>query len=164
MGFSRSPMQHRRIYKVVGREWRNISKSKLKQGISQLHRSKLVKEKANPDGSFTFVLSDKGRMKALTYHFDQIKIKTENWDKKWRMVFFDIPEKFRWGRDSLRRKLRELGFYELQKSFFVLPHECKDEIDFILEYYGIQKYVRYAVVDSIDNETHLKEKFILNLK
>ena len=118
-------------------------------------------EEENPDGGLTFVLSDKGKLKALTYHFDTMKITERVWDNKWRVVFFDIPEKYRRGRDSLRNKLRELGFYELQKSVFVFPHECRDEIDFITEYYGIRKYVRYAVMDFIDNAEHLKVKFSL---
>ena len=90
-----------------------------------------------------------------------MKIKKQVWDNKWRLVFFDIPEKYRWGRDSLRKKLKELGFFELQKSVFIFPYECKDEVDFIIEYYGIRKHVRYGVFDFIDNESHLKDYFKL---
>src|SRR3989344_5431638 len=162
LGFSRNPFQHYRIYKVVGKEWKKINRNKLREGINELYRSKLIKEKTNPDGSFTFALSQKGKLKALTYHFDHMKIKEKAWDKKWRTVFFDVPEKYRWGRDSLRIKLKELGFYELQKSVFVFPYECQDEVDFIIEYYGIRKYVRYATMNDIDNSPHLKAVFRLN--
>ena len=161
LSFSRSSLQHHRIYKKIGQEWQRINRDKLKNEIRNLYKSKLIKEKKNPDGSFTFVLSDKGRIKALTYHFEEMKIKAMDWDKKWRMVFFDVPEKYRWGRDALRRKLKELGFYELQKSVFVFPYECEDEIDFIIEYYGIRKYVRFAVIENIDNDMHLKDRFSL---
>jgi len=109
----------------------------------------------------TFVLSDKGKLKALTYHFNKIKMAQKTWDKKWRVVFFDIPEKFRWGRDAIRRKLKELGFYELQKSVFVFPYECEDEIDFIIEFYGTRKYIRYGVFNYIDNDLELKRHFDL---
>lgn len=159
LGFSRSPRQHRRIYKKLGEEWQKINKVSFKKEIRNLYKSKLIKEKKNSDGSFTFMLSDKGRMKALTYHFATLKIKDRQWDKKWHMVFFDVPEKHRWGRDALRKKLKELGFYELQKSIFIFPHDCEDEIDFIIEYYGMRKYVRFAVIDYIDNDAYLKENF-----
>lgn len=159
LSFSRSSLQHYRIYRIVGKEWQRINKNKLKEEIRNLYKSKLITEKKNPDGSFTFLLSNKGKIKALTYHFDSIKIKEKIWDKKWRMIFFDIPEKHRWGRDSLRKKLKELGFYELQKSVFVFPYDCEDEIDFIIEYYGIREYVRYGVFDYIDNDLHLKPHF-----
>jgi len=159
LSFSRSPVQHHRIYKQIGKEWQRINKNKLKKEIRNLYKSKVIKEKKNLDGSFTFVLSDKGRVKALTYHFAEMKIKAIDWDKKWRAVFFDVPEKYRWGRDALRRKLKELGFYELQKSMFMFPYECEDEIDFIIEHYGMRKYVRYAVMDYIDNDLYLENHF-----
>ncbi len=162
LGFSRSSFQHYRIYKALGKEWRNIDRRKLQKEIKNLYRSKVIKEHKNQDGSFTFILSDKGRVKALTYHFNQIKIRQQEWDKKWRAVFFDVPEKYRWGRDSLRKKLKELGFYELQKSMFIFPYHCEDEIDFIIEYYGMRKYVRYALIEYIDNDIHLKKYFDFN--
>jgi len=161
LAFSRSSIQHYRIYKIVGREWQKIDQKELKQEIRNLYKSKLIKEKKNPDGSFTFTLSDKGTLKALTYHFNEIKIEKTIWDQKWRVVFFDVPEKHRWGRDALRKKLRELDFYELQKSVFVFPHECEDEIDFIIEYYGMRNYVRYGIFEYIDNDIYLKDYFKL---
>ena len=32
--------------------------------------------------------------------------------------------------------MRELGFIALQKSLFVLPYDCKKEIEFIGEFLG----------------------------
>ena len=161
LGFSYNTYQQYRILKTLGREWRKINRNELRREVRSLYRSKVVKEKKNPDGSFTFVLSKKGELKALTYHFDNIKIKDKIWDKKWRVVFFDIPEKYRWGRNALRKKLKELGFYEFQKSVFVFPYECEDEIDFIIEYYEIRKYVRYGIFEYVDNDVYLKSYFKL---
>src|SRR3989344_4478432 len=59
------------------------------------------------------------------------------------------------------RKIKQLGFYELQKSAFIFPYNCKDEIDFIIEFYRLRKYARFAVLESIDNEKHLKQIFSL---
>ncbi|KKP42134.1 MAG: Repressor in ring oxydation complex/ phenylacetic acid degradation pathway related protein (PaaX) [Parcubacteria group bacterium GW2011_GWA1_33_6] len=162
LGFSHNPNKYRKVLKVIGESWQEINKYKLKKEIRNIYRSKLVKEKINTDGSLTLVLSDKGKLKALTYHFSEIKIQEKMWDKKWRMVFFDIPEKYRWGRDSLRKKLKELKFQEIQKSVFTFPYECEDEINFIIEYYGIRKYVRYATLDYIDDDLHLRDYFKLN--
>jgi DNA-binding transcriptional regulator PaaX len=52
-----------------------------------------------------------------------------------------------------------LRFYQLQKSVFVLPYECRDEIEFLIEFYDIRSYVRQIVAEKIDNELHLKEIF-----
>jgi len=52
-----------------------------------------------------------------------------------------------------------LGFYPLQKSVFVFPYECENELEFITEFYNIRRYVRYIIAEKIDNEFHLKKIF-----
>ncbi|MEX1052278.1 MAG: PaaX family transcriptional regulator C-terminal domain-containing protein [Patescibacteria group bacterium] len=44
------------------------------------------------------------------------------WDKKWRIIIFDIEEENRNTRDLLRIKIKELGFGLLQKSVWVSPY------------------------------------------
>lgn len=161
LGYSYTPGKQWKVLKEVSRLWKKINKEKLRNEINNLYRSKLVDRKENPDGSYTIVLSEKGKLKALTYYFQEMKINNKKWDGKWRLVIFDIPEKKRRGRDALRDKIKEIGFYELQKSVFVFPYECKDEIDFIIEFFGLRKYVRFGILDSIDNELHLKKIFKL---
>lgn len=162
LSLSYTPQRYWRAIKIAGKEWKNINKKELQDEIRKLYQSKLIKRKENPDGSITMLLTDKGKFRAITFSFQNMRIDKKNWDGKWRLVVFDIPEKFRVGRDSLREKIKELGFYEFQKSVFVFPYKCKDEIDFIIEFYGIRKYVRYGVLEEIDNEKHLKEIFKLS--
>lgn len=161
LGLAYSSNQYRRVLKDTGKEWKRINKEELKREIRNCYRSKLIKEKENTNGTITYVLTEKGKMRVLTYDFYNMNIKQKIWDGKWRAVIFDIPEKFRWGRDALRKKLRELGFCEFQKSVFVFPYDCKDEIDFIIEFFKMRKYVRYGVFDYVDNAVHLKEFFNL---
>jgi DNA-binding transcriptional regulator PaaX len=160
-GYSYTPQRQWKILNEVAREWKNIDEKKLKDEIRQLYQSKLVSKRNNPDGSLSLLLTDKGKMRALTYRFQEIKINKNNWDGKWRVVVFDIPEKLKRGRDALRIKLKELGFYELQKSVLVFPWECRDEIEFIIEFFNLRKYVRVGVLETIDNELHLKKVFKL---
>ena len=75
------------------------------------------------------------------------------------MVIFDIPEKKRRARDVLRETLKRMGFYEFQKSVFVHPYPCQDEMDYIIEYYNIRPYVRIVTAVELDNEPHLKNIF-----
>jgi len=161
LGFSYTPYQQRRVLREIGKEWKRIDREKLKKDIYSLYKSKLVATKQNPDGSYTYVLSDKGKSRALTYNFAQMRIPKHRWDKKWRLVAFDIPEDWRRARDALREKLRELGFIELQKSVFVFPYECKNEIEFLIEFFALRKHVRYGVLESIDNDLHLRKIFRL---
>lgn len=161
LGVTYLPGKHLKIVKAVARAWKEIDEEKLREEITSLYRQKMVSLKENPDGSFTMVLSEKGKLKAINYHFEKTKIQPPSWDSKWRLVVFDIPEKQRKGRDALREKLRNLGFHELQKSVFVFPYECKDEIDFLIEFFNLRKYVRYGVLESIDNDLHLRKEFNL---
>jgi len=161
LGFTYSPQRQWRILKDVSKEWKRIDEKKLRDEIRQLYQSRLVSKKENSDGSCTLLLTEKGKLRALTYHFQKMKIKKENWDGKWRLVSFDIPEKIRWAREAIRNKLKDLGFCELQKSVFVFPYDCENEIGFVVEFFNLRRYVRFGVLEHLDNEPDLKKIFRL---
>ena len=160
-GYSYIPGRQWRVIKETVKAWKRINEKELQKQINILYRSKLIDKKYNSDGSCSIVLTEKGKIKTLRYKFSEMKIKNDIWDGKWRMVIFDIPEKIRRGRNALRWKIKELGFHELQKSVFIFPYECKDEIEFIVEYFGLKKYVRYGILNFIDNDIHLRKIFDL---
>ena len=162
IGFSYSPRKHFAIIKGMIKEWKKIDDKKLRREIRELYQSKLVDFKNEPDGSVLMKLTDKGKIKTLKYRFQDMRINRPTWDKKWRIVVFDIPEKLRSGRDALREKLKDLGFYELQKSVMVFPHDCKNEIEFIVEFFNLRRYARYGVLELIDNDFHLRKIFELD--
>lgn len=163
LGLSHSPRASFMILKGIKEEWKEINRQALRRAIKKLYESKLVKEKENPDGTITLVLTDKGKQKALTYNLDEMKIKKpKQWDRKWRVVLFDIPKNGKKIREAFRSHLNNLGFYQFQKSVFAHPYDCHDEIEYIIEIYDIRKFVRFMVAESIDNELHLKHYFKLD--
>ncbi len=85
--------------------------------------------------------------------------KPATWDKKWRLVFFDIPEELRTKRDALNRKLRLLSYQQLQKSIWIHPHPSRTEIEVVTEAIGIRHYVTYIEISEIDNEQALRRRF-----
>ena len=160
LGLSGSPKKSFKIIDAIVKEWKGIDRQSLKRSIKSLYKEKLVSEKYNKDGTVTLNLTKQGKRFALTYNLENLKIKRQSkWDKKWRIVIFDIPEKKKKIRDALRMHLRQMNFYELQKSVFVNPFECESEIEYIVEFFKIRKHVRFIVADSIDNELHLKQIF-----
>ncbi|MFH1956722.1 MAG: CRISPR-associated endonuclease Cas2 [Patescibacteria group bacterium] len=162
LGLSRSPRTSFQIIKQMKKEWGWINQQNLKRAIKKLYESKLIKEKENKDGTITLILTDKGKEKALTYNIDEMEIKKPKiWDKKWRIVLFDVPEKTRKIRDAFRDHLKNLGFYEFQKSVFVHPYDCHDEIEYLIEFYNARRFIRFITAESIDNELHLKQHFKL---
>lgn len=160
LGLSRSPRTSFMILKGIKEEWKEINQQALRRAIKKLYASKLVREKENPDGTITLILTDKGKQKALTYNIDEMEIKKQKqWDGKWRIVLFDIPKNAKKIREALRNHLNNLEFYQFQKSVFAHPYDCQDEIEYIIEVYDIRRFVRFMVAESIDNEPHLKHHF-----
>ncbi|KKS26475.1 MAG: hypothetical protein UU84_C0026G0007 [Candidatus Yanofskybacteria bacterium GW2011_GWC2_41_9] len=162
MSLTRRPDAYFRIVKGMVKEWRKINERNLRIAIKNLYKSKMVDFRENQDGTVLTILTDKGKKRILKYDIDKIEIKKPmRWDKLWRLVIFDIPEDKNLGRKALAAKLKELGFYPMQKSVFIHPYECKDEIDFIIEIFELSPYVRFLRVKDIDIELDLKERFHL---
>ena len=131
--------------------------------IKEFNHDRLVKYREHSDGSISIIITEEGREKALKFNVDSLIIfKPAHWDKRWHLVFFDVPEKKRRGRDALRLKLRELGFYEWQKSVFVHPYPCRDQIDFIVEFFELRPFVRYGDLINPTNEAELRLHFNLS--
>lgn len=160
LSLTRRPDAYFRILRQAGREWKKIDEESLRRTIKRLYQSKLVGCREHNDGTVELVLSDEGKQRSLRYRVEKLEIKKPaTWDGLWRIVLFDIPERHKKGRDALAQKLKGLGFVTLQKSVFVFPYECKDEIDFIVELFKLRPYVRTIVAREIDSAVHLKHKF-----
>lgn len=103
------------------------------------------------------VLTRKGLMRTL---LEKSKIISEKpWDKKWRIIIFDVPESRRGKRDFLRRQLGLLGFQKLHKSVWVSPHPIPKEFVRLLWELKIKIYTRFIVAEHIDYEKDLLKKF-----
>lgn len=162
LGLTRSPRRYFKIVKDMGKFWREINRKQLSDSIRSLYQSKLIDTKENNDGSIKMILTEKGKKRIILYNFEQMTIPKSNiWDKKWRIITFDIPEKFKKARNALREKLKDLGFLKYQKSIFIHPYECKDEINFVIEFFDIRPFVRYITAENLDNELDFKRRFQL---
>lgn len=162
LGLSGSPKSYFKILKGIGKEWKEIDRLALHRAIKNLYKSKLIDIKEDESGIATLVLTKNGEQKALKYDLDNMIIpKMSKWDNKWRVVLFDVPEKQRKLRGALRFHLKKLDFFEFQKSVFVHPYDCQDEIDYLIEFYNIRKYTRVLIAENIDNELDLKRHFRL---
>lgn len=86
----------------------------------------------------------------------------KEWDKKWKIVIFDIPEKRRNARNSFRASLGNLGFKLLQNSIWINPFADFDEIQDLVKKMKIEKYVILILADKISNNLLYEKKFGLN--
>lgn len=108
-------------------------------------------------------LTDQGRKMAGRFQIDSLKInKPKKWDKKWRIVIFDIAQLKNLQRNAFRGKLKELEFYPLQRSVWIHSFPCKDEIELLREFFGLsQKEIRLITAENIENDNFLREMFKL---
>ena len=137
-------------------------RKKFYQALSRLKKSRLfiVGEKAND--TFTVQLTEKGKRKVKEIHLEELKVqKPKHWDEIWRMVIFDIPNTKNKAREALRLKLRDLGFYQLQKSVWVIPYPCQAEIEFLIELFAVYPHVQLIDAIQIKNDALLKKHFHL---
>lgn len=117
-----------------------------------------------PDkNDFILKITQKGRKKMRRLRFETVEIaKSPNWNKHWWLVLADIPSKPYKGRaDLFRNKLKQIGFYLLQRTVWVYPFDPRDEVDFVSEYYNLSKFVTVMEVLNLDpaDEKVLNEFF-----
>jgi len=141
-------------------KWRDFDRIRFSQEVYKLKRRKLIN--VYKDGKDKYLeLTPKGIERLKGYQIEGMVVKIpETWDRKWRIVIFDIPDDKKTARDILRDKLKQIGFIQLQESVFIYPFECKNEIDYLTEIYHIKPYVKYIVADFFDGDDLLIEKFL----
>jgi DNA-binding transcriptional regulator PaaX len=85
--------------------------------------------------------------------------KPKHWDRKWRVLIFDVPEYRRPIRDKIRRTLDSIGFARLQDSVWIYPYDCEDLIILLKADFKIGKDVLYLVVESLEGGASLRKRF-----
>ncbi|OGC86771.1 CRISPR-associated endonuclease Cas2 [Candidatus Adlerbacteria bacterium RIFCSPHIGHO2_02_FULL_54_18] len=105
-------------------------------------------------------LTEKGeRYAAMFGEGKLVPKKPRRWDKKWRMLMFDIPERRRAVRSQIRASLINMGFYRLQDSVWVYPYDAEDLITLLKADFKIGKDVLYVVADAIEYDLPLRKHF-----
>ena len=92
---------------------RNKAQKIKKEIVKEFYNDRLVSFKENKEGLAEIILTKDGEKKALIFKIDEIEIKKPaKWDGEWRIVIFDIPERFKKAREALRNKLERIGVCE----------------------------------------------------
>lgn len=151
------------IFKAIGQLFPSLTQSKRKKFNSAVSYAKgkgYIEFISEKDGEIKIQLTRKGKKKILEYAFDDIEIKKpRKWNGKWYIIIFDIPEKYKMARNALREKLQELGFCQLQKSVWIYPYPCFEEILFIASCFEVDQYVDILVVEDFRNNSKIRKHF-----
>jgi len=162
LGLTGRPDSYFRILQSSAKEWKKINQKSLRKAMRRLYHSKLIDCRDIGGGEAKMVLSENGSKRFLQYNIDRMKIKKPaRWDGQWRIAISDIPEYKKRARDAFSIALRRMGMRTLQKSVFINPYPCKDEVDFAAEMYAVVPFVRFILAKEIDIASDLKRKFRL---
>jgi len=140
-----------------------MPKPRQKESIYNARNRLIDKGYLKKAGNFLEITKD-GRkfLNQTNFHYTEIK-KPKKWDKKWRVLIFDIPEKRKNLREKLRNTLNHIGFIRLQDSVWVYPYNCEDLIALLKSDFHLGKDLLYLIVDHIENDKSLRLYFKLNL-
>jgi len=141
---------------------KKYSKTQIRSAVNSIKSQKLIEYIIDKNGKTVVKITKKGKTKLRAFSIDLMEIKKpKKWDGKWRLAMFDIPMRFTKGREALRYHLKDLNFFQFQKSAWIYPYPCEDEIIFIADFFGVGKYVEILTVESILREERIKKYFSL---
>jgi hypothetical protein len=121
--------------------------------VYYLKRHNLVKMKRE-SGEWKIFLSRLGKTRYYSLGIEVLRVPSvKKWDKKWWQVAADIPTKeYRQGADLLRKKLKQLYFFPLQRSLWFYPYDPRREIEFISNHYSVANYVTVMEINRLDKD------------
>jgi phenylacetic acid degradation operon negative regulatory protein len=73
------------------------------------------------------------------------KMKPNEWDGKWRILMYTIPEDKRQLRDDLRKELLWSGFGSFSSGCWISPNDLEKQINRLIEKYDIDEYVDFFI-------------------
>jgi DNA-binding transcriptional regulator PaaX len=144
----------------ANKRFRRYPKQRVADTFTRLKREGLIMIERN-NSQIYIKLTKEGKKKAGLYQIDNLSIKKpKKWDGKWRIVIFDIAELKRSHREAFRGKLKELGFKPLQKSVWIYPFPCQEEIVLLRDFFGLDKNdIQLIVAEKIESDEKLREIF-----
>ena len=113
--------------------------------IRRLEQEGLIK-KSKKEKKTHLLLTNQGK-RFIKEHREAVRGSPHSWDKKWRLVVFDIPEEKRKLRDYLRRYLKTLGFGKVQRSIWISPYDFSGIIQRYARKLKLSNYIFQITAD-----------------
>lgn len=156
-----SPAGTRRLLKQIPKELKKYKRAQLLRALLKLKERNLVTHVMEQENIITVSITSDGKKQLKKFDFDNLSIlRPKVWDKKWRLVIFDIPEDKKTAREALRNKLKILGLVKLQDSIWVTPFPCEKEVSLIKLVFNLSDYwLDVVVTDNIGSREYQFRKY-----
>lgn len=118
--------------------------------LKELKRQGLV-HITQSGGEVHYTLTPAGAYRLQEIIIEELAISRPNkWDKHWRMVAFDIPVTRSRSRQKFVEKLQALNFAMLQKSLWVYPFPCFDQVELLAGHYNVLRHCTLMEIGQLD--------------
>ncbi len=135
---------------------------RIKRSVAGLEREGFIKRRNMRSQTGEYQLTEKGYGYMRKVMLKHVSIpRTTMWDKRWRVLMFDIPEDLVHIRREVSVLIREMGMKKMQNSVFVSPYPCVKEIKKLAEYYSVEKYLIYLETETLSCAEELRTHFKL---
>lgn len=141
------------------KDWKRYNQWYLQRTLKRLKKQKMIDFDIEEE-EMVVKLSNRGKQKILKYSLEEMEIKRPRvWDRKWRLIIYDVPNQKRRAADDFNRMLSDLGMYRMQRSVFICPFPCEEEVEFLREFLGISEYVWMLTVTHFENDKVFRDYF-----
>jgi len=125
----------------------DVSAGTVRTIISRMQRDGLLQSRQEGRKSF-YSLTDAGQEEVSMGAKQIFSISTE-WDGRWTVITYSIPEKQRKKRDALRASLRNYGFGDLNPGLWISPHSLPVDAPPKWQEMGVWKYLEHFRAEHI---------------
>lgn len=155
------PANIRRFLKQLPRDLRKFKETQLKRALQRLKNHNKVEYVRENGDNMVIRITKNGRDFLEKINFNTLTLERPNiWDKKWRLVIFDVPEKKKLAREALREKLKDMDFKKLQHSIWVTPFPCEKEINLIKTIFNLSDYwIDVIITENIGTKEYQMRKY-----
>ncbi len=130
--------------------------------IKRAQRTLVARGCLRYEGGFVRI-TPKGEKELRALELKDYRIKKpKRWDGNWRVLAFDISEKRRKTRDSVRDTLKRIGFMRMQDSVWLYPYDCQELVALLKADMYIGKAMRYMVVAELEGDRVYRDYFELH--
>lgn len=145
-------------YKSQQKHWGHFNKRRLKAALRRLQQNGVIEE-SEQAGEIIFKITEKGRLKLFKYRLEELTLNERSWDRKWRLVAYDIPKVKKNQAEAFRTLLKKMNFLQLQKSLWLTPYSCTNEIEFLKKLYNLTNHVTILTISRLEGESEYRKYF-----
>ncbi len=140
------------------KEWEKYNIWRLRQIVKRMQNSNFVEIKEE-NGIQVVKITKRGKDKLLQFDIKKMQLDESSWDGKWRLIVYDVRTSRRKNSEMFRQAITNLKLHKLQKSVYLTPFKCEDEIEYLRQVFEIGNEVLILTVRNLENEEAYRKYF-----